>query len=63
MPSMDQLMGQATKNRQSADDEISSTQPAKQPGALRVGVLSINNRTDRQISTESEQQYQKRLER
>ena len=52
MPSMDQLMGQAAK--QSADDDaLPSTQQAKQPGALRVGVVSINNRTDRQISTES----------
>src|SRR6266851_7903558 len=54
MPSMDQLMGQAAKERQSADDDaMPSTQHAKQPGALRVGVVSINNRTDRQISTES----------
>jgi len=54
MPSMDQLMGQAAKERQSADDNaMPSTQQAKPPGALRVGVVSINNRTDRQISTES----------
>jgi hypothetical protein len=53
MPSMDQLMGQAAKSRQTADDEMPSTQQAKQPGTLRVGVVAINNRTDRQISTES----------
>ena len=54
MPSMAQLMGQAAKERQSADDDaLPSTQQAKKPGALRVGVVSINNRTDRQISTES----------
>jgi hypothetical protein len=54
MPSMDQLLGQAAQGRQPAQDtEMPSTQPQKQPGALRVGVVSINNRTDRQISTES----------
>jgi hypothetical protein len=53
MPSMDQLMAQAATSQQSADNEIPSTQQAKRPGALRVGVVSINNRTDRQVSTES----------
>ncbi len=54
MPSMDQLMGQAANSSQSADrEEMPSAEQAKRPGALRVGVVSINNRTDRQISTES----------
>jgi len=26
---------------------------AKTPGTIRVGVVQINNRTDRQVSTES----------
>lgn len=54
MPSMDQMMGQAEKNTQPAErDEMPSTESAKRPGLVRVGVVSINNRTDRQISTES----------
>jgi hypothetical protein len=54
IPSMDQLMGQAGRDRQSSDsDEMPSTQQAKQPGAVRVGVVAINNHTDRQLSTES----------
>lgn len=53
MPSMDQLMAQAATGQQAADNEMPSTQQAKRPGALRVGVVSINNRTDRQVSTES----------
>jgi hypothetical protein len=54
MPSMDQLAAQAAMGRQPAvDNEMPSTQQAKRPGTLRVGVVSINNRTDRQLSTES----------
>jgi len=53
MPSMDQLMGQAAKNAQAVDQEMPSAEQAKRPGMVRVGVVSINNRTDRQISTES----------
>ena len=53
MPSMDQLIGQGTNSRQSADEDVISTQQPKRPTALRVGVVSINNRTDRQISTEA----------
>ena len=54
MPSMDQSMGEAAKSSQAAEQvEMPSTEQVKRPGALRVGVVSINNRTDRQISTES----------
>jgi hypothetical protein len=53
MPSKDQLMAQAAPGQQSPDNEMPSTQQAKRPGALRVGVVSINNRTDRQVSMES----------
>jgi hypothetical protein len=56
MPSMDQIMSQA-KGRTPANNDngnnaaLSSNRKA--PGAIRVGVVQINNRSDRQISTES----------
>ena len=55
-PSMDQIMAQA-KGRTPANDDNGNTPTLgsnrKAPGAIRVGVVQINNRTDRQISTES----------
>ena len=56
MPSMDQIMAQA-KGRTPANDDSGNnaalSSNRKAPGAIRVGVVQINNRTDRQISTES----------
>lgn len=56
MPSMDAMMSQATTGRQSAEDDqsnLSNAGNAKAPGALRVGVVRINNKTDRGVSVES----------
>ncbi len=56
MPSMDQLMSQATGRTRVDDDtgaNASVSSNRKAPGSIRVGVVQINNRTDRQISTES----------
>lgn len=56
MPSMDSVMAQANEGRQSMDD-APNNQPsggnAKAPGVIRVGVVPINNRTDRGISADS----------
>lgn len=64
MPSMD-AMSQAAQGRNNdgdkgffparerADNDASLNSNRKAPGSIRVGVVQINNRTDRQISTES----------
>jgi hypothetical protein len=56
MPSMDQMMSQAqgstpANNDAGANAALNSNRKAA--GSIRVGVVQINNRTDRQISTES----------
>lgn len=59
MPSMEAMMSQATKGRQTvADDQSNVSNPAnagnaKAAGAIRVGVVRINNKTDRGVSVES----------
>ncbi|HBB87247.1 MAG TPA: hypothetical protein DC047_06500 [Blastocatellia bacterium] len=56
MPSMDSIMSQAKGQTPVNDDGEDNAAPSsnrKAPGSIRVGVVQINNRTDRQISTES----------
>jgi hypothetical protein len=56
MPSMDQIMSQAqgrTPANEEAGNNASLNSNRKAPGSIRVGVVQINNRTDRQISAES----------
>jgi hypothetical protein len=57
MPSMD-AMTQTASGRQTAEDDQNNmpnagNANAKQPGSIRIGVIQINNRTDRSVSTES----------
>jgi hypothetical protein len=54
-PSASEIMAQANSGRQPTEDSASETASAgeaKTPGAIRVGVVQINNKTDRQVSTE-----------
>jgi hypothetical protein len=56
MPSMDAMMSQANEGRQSrqeAQGNPMTTANAKAPGVIRVGVVPVNNRTDKGISAES----------
>ena len=56
MPSMDAMMSQATTGRQSAEDNPGNVQnagDAKAPGTIRVGVVLINNKSDRPVSVDS----------
>lgn len=57
MPSMDAIMSQASKGRMPVNDDGDNASPSnsnrKAPGTIRVGVVQLNNHTDRQISTES----------
>lgn len=56
MPSMESMMTQPNDGRQSREDpqnNPSSSVTAKPAGVIRVGVVPINNRTDRSISAES----------
>jgi hypothetical protein len=56
MPSMDAMMSQATAGRQSAEDNQGNPQnaaDAKAPGTIRVGVVLINNKSDRPVSVDS----------
>jgi hypothetical protein len=56
MPSMEAMMSQATKGQSVDRDDQGSAAPAsniKAPGTIRVGVVQINNKTDRDVSTES----------
>jgi hypothetical protein len=53
MPSMDSILSQANEGRQSREavqNNLPSAGNAKAPGVIRIGVVSINNRTDRGIS-------------
>lgn len=59
MPSTSELMAQTNSGRQSTEDnsgQTSSSREAKMPGTIRVGVVQINNKTDRQVSTEAQRQ-------
>jgi hypothetical protein len=63
MPSMDSMMSQVSKGQpgsavtgmptNNVSNNESALGSAKSPGAIRVGVVQINNRTDHQVSTES----------
>lgn len=56
MPSASEVMAQANNGRQPTEDsatETTSAGEAKTPGVIRVGVVQINNKTDRQVSTEA----------
>lgn len=56
MPSMDSIMSQANEGRQSrneAQNIPSDSGNAKAPGVIRIGVVRVNNRTDRAVSAES----------
>lgn len=55
MPSLDAMMSQASKGQPREDDLDKALVPGntKAPGAIRVGVVQLNNRTDHQISTAS----------
>jgi len=56
MPSMGAMNSQMSKNRLPVEDDqgnASNMGNAKAPGSIRVGVVQINNRTDRSVSTES----------
>jgi hypothetical protein len=57
MPSVSEMTAQASQGRQIGGAESVSAMPAavetKKPGTLRVGVVQINNKTERQVSTES----------
>ncbi|MDQ2920142.1 MAG: hypothetical protein M3R52_00790 [Acidobacteriota bacterium] len=56
MPSMETTMSPATQGRQPVEDNQSNQSNAgnrKAPGVIRVGVVRINNKTDRGVSVES----------
>jgi hypothetical protein len=56
MPSMSEMMSQAASGRNPLEEHQANPAPARNtrtPGALRVGVVQINNRSDRQVSTAS----------
>jgi hypothetical protein len=56
MPSMDAAMSEAPKGNQSLEanqSNPSNAGNAKAPGVIRVGVVRINNKTDRGVSEES----------
>lgn len=56
MPSMEATMPQAATGPQSVEAELGNLQNAanaKAPGTIRVGVVLINNKTDRGVSVES----------
>ena len=54
-PSMSSIMGEASQPQPSAERPSTTMQPAvtKAPGTLRVGVVTINNRTDRPVSLDT----------
>jgi hypothetical protein len=56
MPSMESITSQMSKARPPAEDDVndpSADGNTKAPGGVRVGVVQINNRTDRAVSTQS----------
>jgi hypothetical protein len=57
MPSIGSLMAQASQEHSPAGAAAADTHSAgnsrKAPGALRIGVVQINNRSERQVSTEA----------
>ncbi|HKP46927.1 MAG TPA: hypothetical protein VJT50_10025, partial [Pyrinomonadaceae bacterium] len=58
MPSMEQMMSQASGRETSSNDSTEANpaatmSQAKRPGMLRIGVVQINNTSGRPVSTES----------
>ncbi len=56
MPSMDTMMSQANEGRQVAGAMCRALQMSRQSkpaGVIRIGVVPVNNRTDRGISAEA----------
>jgi hypothetical protein len=57
MPTMGDTIAQASQGRQSSENEQSTGMPSavetKKPGSLRVGVVQINNKAEREVSAES----------
>ena len=56
MPSMDSIVSQANQGQQPAQSNTSSPSSvagAKQPGTLRVGVVTINNSAGKPVSTDA----------
>lgn len=56
IPSMESMMSQANEGAQpsqSAQNNLPNAASTKAPGVIRVGVVQINNRTDRGVSAES----------
>jgi hypothetical protein len=59
MPSMEAMMSQVTKDRDSVADNqttpsnAGNTRNTKAPGVIRVGVVRVNNKSDRAVSVES----------
>ena len=56
VPSLDAMKAQMSQGRPPVGEDegsASNSGNAKRPGAIRVGVVQINNRTDHQVSTES----------
>jgi hypothetical protein len=56
MPSMEAMTSQMSKGRPPVEDDLDKALVpgnAKAPGAIRVGVVPINNRTDRAVSAET----------
>jgi hypothetical protein len=57
MPSMAEMTAQMAKGQSPADDDrmssAATSNSAKAPGSIRVGVVQINNKTDRSISQDS----------
>jgi hypothetical protein len=56
MPSVAEMMGQTAQDRQNTQNNQNETPSAvasKQPGTMRVGVVTINNKSDRPVSPET----------
>ncbi|HEV2828768.1 MAG TPA: hypothetical protein VGW76_14310 [Pyrinomonadaceae bacterium] len=55
MPSMEEMKSQMSSDRPAREESSNSTPSsnAKKPGAIRVGVVRVNNKTDRGVSQES----------
>jgi hypothetical protein len=55
MPSMSAMSQMATQGGQREESSMSSAAPshAKAPGAIRIGIVPVNNRTDRAVSQQA----------
>ncbi len=50
---MAEAMGRNRPSSEMAESNMATPPDAKRPGTIRIGVVQINNRTDRSVSTES----------